>query len=262
MHKRNETSQFDGCGGIPCIVNAVRAGDDRLINMLLRRFTQHAEIETLFQLRSALDSATGLPREPSTAVAPCVIDRQATCSPPKLDDLRTWAACRLGTLPDGRRGHHLPRRSVHAPGSARGRFARGGPSTGGPMSLSVSPELLARAEQGQVSDREFADCVRTSLPYAWDLICALVVRMEAEGTAFADNEVPPPDEQARGQLLRAMASDAIRGALQRHFGVRLAFQNCHRLAVFAPAPGSGERYARFTSVEQQILNQTPEMRDC
>jgi hypothetical protein len=29
---------------------------------------------------------------------------------------------------------------------------------------------------------------------------------------FADNQVPPPNEQTRGQLLRAFASNAIRGA--------------------------------------------------
>ncbi|MFJ2008435.1 SCO5389 family protein [Streptomyces chartreusis] len=130
------------------------------------------------------------------------------------------------------------------------------------MSLSVSPELLAKAEQGQVSDSEFIDCIRTSLPYAWNMVRELVARLEAEGTHFADNQVPPPNEAARGQLLRAMASDAIRGALQRHFKTRLAFQNCHRLAVFPTAPGAGERYAHFTSTEQQILNQTPELRDC
>ena len=31
-----------------------------------------------------------------------------------------------------------------------------------------------------------------------------------------------------------MASDTMRGAIERHFGVRLAFQNCHRAAVFRP----------------------------
>ena len=61
-------------------------------------------------------------------------------------------------------------------------------------------------------------------------------RGEVDEAAFVDNQVPPPDEQARGQLLRALASDAIRGPLERHFGVTLAFQNCHRVAVF-PAPG-------------------------
>lgn len=130
------------------------------------------------------------------------------------------------------------------------------------MSLDVSPALLEKAERGEVDEREFVDCVRTSLPYAWDLISSLVAQMEVDGTGFADNQVPPPSEQARGQLLRAMASDAIRGALQRHFGVQLAFQNCHRVAVFGPSIEAEERHRRFTSVRAQLLNQSPELRDC
>jgi hypothetical protein len=131
------------------------------------------------------------------------------------------------------------------------------------MSLDVSPELVERAEQGgSISDEEFVGCVRESLPYAWKLISSLVEEMESEGGGFADNQVPPPDELARGELLRAMASDAIRGALQRHFGVRLAFQNCHRVAVFAPGADSSARYERFTTVRAQVLNQSPEFRDC
>lgn len=59
-----------------------------------------------------------------------------------------------------------------------------------------------------------------------------------------------------------MASDAIRGALQRHFGVQLAFQNCHRVAVFSPSESSAERHRRFTSVRAQLLNQSAELRDC
>jgi hypothetical protein len=130
------------------------------------------------------------------------------------------------------------------------------------MSLDVSPGLLDKAERGDVDEREFVDCVRTSLPYAWDLISSLVAEVKVDGTEFADNQVPPPSEQARGQLLRAMASDAIRGALQRHFGVRIAFQNCHRVAVFKPGAGTDERYTRFTSTRAQLLNQSPELRDC
>jgi hypothetical protein len=130
------------------------------------------------------------------------------------------------------------------------------------MSLDVSPALLEKAERGEVDEREFVDCVRTSLPYAWELISSLVAQVKVDGTDFADNQVPPPSEQARGQLLRAMASDAIRGALQRHFGVRLAFQNCHRVAVFTPTDSTEERYARFTSVRAQLLNQSDELRDC
>ncbi|GGX82182.1 SCO5389 family protein [Streptomyces hiroshimensis] len=130
------------------------------------------------------------------------------------------------------------------------------------MSLDVSPALLEQAERGEVDEAEFVDCVRTSLPYAWGMISSLVARLRIDGGEFADNQTPPPDEQARGQLLRALASDAIRGALERHFGVRLAFQNCHRVAVFPLDPQADERLARFTSIRGQLLNQSPELRDC
>lgn len=130
------------------------------------------------------------------------------------------------------------------------------------MSLDVSPALLEQAEQGEVDEQEFVDCVRTSLPYAWELISSLVAQLKVDGGNFADNQVPPPSEKERGELLRALASDAIRGALQRHFGVRLAFQNCHRVAVFPLEPALGESYDRFTSIRSQVLNQSPELRDC
>jgi hypothetical protein len=130
------------------------------------------------------------------------------------------------------------------------------------MSLDVSPGLLAQAERGEVDESEFVDCVRLSLPYAWDLISSLVAELRAEGGEFADNQVPPPDERARGELLRALASDAIRGSLERHFGVTLAFQNCHRVAVFPPGAENSDRYRAFTSVRGQLLNQSPVLRDC
>ena len=134
------------------------------------------------------------------------------------------------------------------------------------MSLDVSPDLLAAAETGDVPDEEFADCVRTSLPYAWEMVSDLATRLHvegADGVGFVDNTTPPPDEKARGQLLRALASDAIRGCLERYFGVRLAFQNCHRVAVFpTDTTQDSESYRKFTSVRSQILNQSPEFRDC
>jgi hypothetical protein len=134
------------------------------------------------------------------------------------------------------------------------------------MSLDVSPDLLARAEAGEVADGEFAECVRTSLPYAWQMVGDLATRFHVDGggeAGFVDNRTPPPDEQARGQLLRALASDSIRGCLERHFGVKLAFQNCHRVAVFpVDAPQYSDTYRSFTSVRAQLLNQSPEFRDC
>ena len=131
------------------------------------------------------------------------------------------------------------------------------------MSLTVSPDLLAAAERGDVTDAEFVECVRTSLPYAWSVISEVAADLRADEAAeFADRAVPPPSEAERGQLLRALASDAIRGGLERHFGVTLAFQNCHRVAAFRPSAVGGERHQRFTSPRGQLLNQSPELRDC
>lgn len=50
-----ETHPTDDCAGIPCIVRAVRAGDDRLVGTLLQRFAQDAELDSLFLLREALE---------------------------------------------------------------------------------------------------------------------------------------------------------------------------------------------------------------
>ncbi|AEV83920.1 hypothetical protein ACWT_2521 [Actinoplanes sp. SE50] len=130
------------------------------------------------------------------------------------------------------------------------------------MSLEVSTELLERAERGEVTDAEFVACVRGSLPYAWEVVSSVMTDLQANGEQFADHEVPPPSESERGQLLRALASDAIRGGLERHFGAKLAFQNCHRVAAFAFSAVGGERYQRFVSPRGQLLNQSPELRNC
>jgi hypothetical protein len=92
------------------------------------------------------------------------------------------------------------------------------------------------------------------------VITGLIAALAVGGADFADNQVSPPDEAARGQLLRLMASDAIRAAVERRYGVRLAFQNCHRAAVFRP--GATEALADFTSARSQLLNQRPELVDC
>src|SRR5689334_3838971 len=54
--------------------------------------------------------------------------------------------------------------------------------------------------------------------YAWQLIGDLTRQLRATGADHAGNQVPPPDEAARGQLLRMMASDAMRATAERHFG--------------------------------------------
>ncbi|NKY52400.1 SCO5389 family protein [Nocardia vermiculata] len=130
------------------------------------------------------------------------------------------------------------------------------------MSLDVPAALLERAESGPVSDEEFVECVRTSLPYAYDVVSRVASDLRTGTAEFADNDVAPPDETARGQLLRAMASDSIRGSLERHFGIKLAFQNCHRVAAFPLASVGGDTYSTFISTRAQLLNQSPELRNC
>jgi len=130
------------------------------------------------------------------------------------------------------------------------------------MSLDVPPALVEAAECGVLDDSDFVECVRDSLPYAWSLISGLVVQLHVEGGEYAANHTPPPDERARGQLLRALASDAIRGALERHFAVRLAFQNCHKVGAFLPSEVDSDHYRRFISPRGQLLNQSPELRNC
>jgi len=130
------------------------------------------------------------------------------------------------------------------------------------MSLDVPAALLERAERDEVTDAEFVSCVRDSLPYAWKVISAVVADLRVGSAPFADNATPPSSETERGQLLRALASDAIRGGLERHFGVKLAFQNCHRVAAFVPSAVDGAEYRVFTSARGQLLNQSPELRDC
>ena len=130
------------------------------------------------------------------------------------------------------------------------------------MSLDVPTALLERAERGAVDDAEFVDCVRNSLPYAWQVVSEVAAGLRADGGPFADHAVPPPSAAERGQLLRAMASDAIRGGLERHFGIKLAFQNCHRVAAFDPSAVGGAEYRAFVSPRGQLLNQSPALRNC
>ncbi|MEU1551048.1 SCO5389 family protein [Nocardia sp. NPDC005745] len=130
------------------------------------------------------------------------------------------------------------------------------------MSLDVPTAILERAERGEVDDADFVEVVRNSLPYAWEVVSRVAADLRSGTEEYADNTIAPPDDVARGQLLRAMASDAIRGGLERHFGVKLAFQNCHRVAAFPLAAVGGDTYRTFISTRAQLLNQSPELRNC
>ena len=129
------------------------------------------------------------------------------------------------------------------------------------MSLDVSPELLAQAERGPVDEGDFVATVRDSLPYAYRTVQALAARLPHTDEPFVDDNTPPTDAE-RGQLLRALSSNAIRSSLELHFGITLAFMNCHRVAAFRPGAEQDDAYREFTSLRAQLLNQTPELRNC
>ena len=128
------------------------------------------------------------------------------------------------------------------------------------MSLNVPTALLEQAQAGEIRTSDFLQCIKESLPYAWQLIESLATRLKQDDI-FVDNQVPPPSEEARGQLLRVLSSDAMRNALEQHYGVKLAFQNCHRVALFH-RDQLGPAYEEFISPRSQLLNQSPELRDC
>lgn len=101
------------------------------------------------------------------------------------------------------------------------------------MSPDVSPGLLEQARHGEVSEAAFVATVRTSLPYAYDLISSLAAGLSRDDVPFSDNQVPPPGEAERGQLLRALASDSIRAA----WSVTSASGSPSRTATGSPRSG-------------------------
>ena len=128
------------------------------------------------------------------------------------------------------------------------------------MSLTVPAALLEKAQRGSVPDDEFVQCIASSLPYAWGMVERLAKEMAETGAATVQNTEVPPDEAAWGEVFRLVGSDAMRGAVERRFGVRLAFQNCCRVGLFRP--DATAEHAEFVSPRAQLLNQRPELLNC
>ncbi|HWD04067.1 MAG TPA: SCO5389 family protein [Amycolatopsis sp.] len=128
------------------------------------------------------------------------------------------------------------------------------------MSLTVPPALLDQAQQGSISEEDFLACIQQSLPYAWSVVAGTAEKLQANGAAVEINEDIPETDAEWGQLFRLMASDSMRAAVERKYGVRLAFQNCCKVGVFAP--DASKQYDEFVSMRAQILNQKPELLNC
>src|SRR5438270_433617 len=115
------------------------------------------------------------------------------------------------------------------------------------MSLTVTDEHLALAEDGKVDDEIFAGIIRTSLPFAYKSVAHLAGQLRAGmETAFV---MPPHMEDAeRNQLLRLFASTSMRHFMERYFGIaELAFQNCHYVGAATTDGIDSPEWRRFTS---------------
>jgi hypothetical protein len=128
------------------------------------------------------------------------------------------------------------------------------------LSLTVPAALLEQAERGPVSDADFIECIKNSLPYAWGVVEGLAAELERTGESAVQSTSVPPDDESWGQLFRLVSSDSMRGAVQRRFGVRLAFQNCCKVGLFRPE--AEEQYREFISPRAQLLNQNPLLLNC
>ncbi len=129
------------------------------------------------------------------------------------------------------------------------------------MSLNATPELVARAQNRTMTPDEFHAAVSSSLPKAWAIMEFHASEL-AMGLKVSEHAPQSMDDETRGQLLRLVASSAMRRTVQERFGFVLEFQNCHKTAAFVPEMVGSRAWLDFTSPEAQILNQAPELRDC
>lgn len=130
------------------------------------------------------------------------------------------------------------------------------------MSLSVPDEVVSMAKNGDLKEGDFVEVVKNSLPHAWNIFTEAAQKLQGQEQGPGICEPDDMDDEKRGQLLRALSSNAIRGAVEKHFGVVFAFQNCHKTGAFRPEEVGGENFTRFTSIESQVLNQQPGFVDC
>lgn len=130
------------------------------------------------------------------------------------------------------------------------------------MPLTVPISMQAEVANDELGQEDFIACVRDFLAYAFGLLAALAEDLSAADREFADNLVPPPDEPARGELLRGnrqrLDPGRVGAALRGQAGVPEL-----RPARCLPAGRRRRRvYAEFISPGAQLLNQSPELVDC
>jgi hypothetical protein len=88
----------------------------------------------------------------------------------------------------------------------------------------------------------------------------LAKELDVTGAPSAQNLEIPPDDASRGEVFRLVGSDAMRGTVQRHVRIRMAFQNCCKVGLFRL--DATEEYEAFISPPAQLLNQDPSLLNC
>jgi hypothetical protein len=131
------------------------------------------------------------------------------------------------------------------------------------MSLTVTAELKELAREGNLPLDEFINCIRHSLPRAWQVIEGLADALRSQPSLTHAIHAPRHmEDEQRGQLLRLMASSSMKAAVERRYELRFEFQNCHKTAAFRLDAIGLEEHRYFISPEAQILAQAPELVDC
>jgi hypothetical protein len=131
------------------------------------------------------------------------------------------------------------------------------------MSLTVTNDVLQRAREGELGLDDFIDCIASSLPRAWQIVEKLTDELRAQQDLTHAVHAPQQmEDEQRGQLLRLFASSSMRSAIERHYGLRFEFQNCHKAAAFRDEAVGSPEHLFFVSAEAQVLAQSPELVDC
>ena len=131
------------------------------------------------------------------------------------------------------------------------------------MSLTVSNDTLQRAQHGQLAPEDFIACIASSLPLAWQVVEGLANDLRDQPRLTHAVHAPQHmDDERRSQLLRMLASSAMRDAIEEHFALRFEFQNCHKAAAFRRAAVGSPEHRFFVSAAAQILAQSPDLVDC
>lgn len=125
-----------------------------------------------------------------------------------------------------------------------------------PSITSILNERALNLQTASESELESAliEAFKRDLPLGFARVEALVKKQKENGTRAMMDADSKTDEAK--QFIRLFASDVAKRALENHFGVKLAFYNCHKGVA-----ANNHENLQITAREQ-ILSQDPSFIDC